>query len=181
VTKKDLDSVDFVHRQLLDLDYGDVERAADGKSLVGAFILASCMIDHLAYFYSPFGDEDRGASRRFKEFCGRYLRNYQAQKLYRDLRCRLVHNYSEGGSYQFVSGQADLHLKPDSVTSRTLVNLENFKAELRHALDRLFADARGETKVATTNGNSILISANVISRFKATGILATSTRQAGLI
>jgi len=58
---------------------------------------------------------------------------YDEGKLYKDLRCKLIHSYSEGGSYLFKDGKPNLHLEKDS-SGKTFINLEDFINEIDEAL-----------------------------------------------
>jgi hypothetical protein len=45
-----------VKRSFFDLALGDILRALDGQSLVGAIILSLCAVDYLAFPFFPEGD-----------------------------------------------------------------------------------------------------------------------------
>jgi len=62
---------------------------------MGAFILCSCLIDAIAGFRKGC-DTDR---YDYKGFIYKNMTSYDKEKMYSDLRCKLVHSYSEGGSY----------------------------------------------------------------------------------
>ena len=86
---------------------GDIKKASSGGSKMGAFILCSCLIDAMAGFV-------KGADTihtDFKNFVRDYLPSYRPNELYHDLRCKLVHSYSEGGSYLFTDAKGHLHLQ----------------------------------------------------------------------
>jgi hypothetical protein len=55
--------------------------------------------------------------------------------LYADLRCKLVHNYSEGGSYWLTYDHPELHGVTEH--NRTVINLENLVDDLESALREL--------------------------------------------
>lgn len=136
-------------------DLGDAKKAANAGAKVGAFILASCYIDHLACFY--FNKD--GTDKTYKEFVHKWLPQYNAEHLYKSLRCKLVHNYSEGGKYTFVHEKPQLHQHKDG--NKTIVNLENFITELEEVQEKFFAllDSSDEHRQ------------NAISRYKEVGIL----------
>jgi hypothetical protein len=176
MTHEEKKTVKFVEWHLDQLDYGDIVRALHGKSQMGAFILSSCLIDHLAYFYSPIGTEDSKSGKRFTQFASQYLPSYDAVRLYKALRCRLVHNYTEGGSYQFVCDQKARHLTQDTDTGRTFLNLQDFMSDLREAMNRFFSDALSGQTVEDEKGAHVPISDNIVMRFNKTGILGVSRR-----
>jgi hypothetical protein len=113
----------------------DIKRASAGQSKMGAFILASCFIDYMAGFIA--GRETTG--KDYKQIVKDYLPSlYDPEKLYKDLRCKVVHNYSEGGSYIFVDAKPALH--GQKVDSKIVINLENFIDDLEVALRKMFKD-----------------------------------------
>jgi hypothetical protein len=116
---------------LYDMAFLDIKRASAGDSKVGAFILANCFIDYMAGFVS--GRETR--KKDYEDFVRNYLPStYNPKKLYKDLRCRLVHNYSEGGSYWLTYNQPQLH--GQTMNSLTVINLENFIEDLDAAFNK---------------------------------------------
>jgi hypothetical protein len=116
---------------------GDIQRASAGASKMGAFILCSCLIDAISGF-----EKGSDTTRTdYTKFVGKRLGAYNATNLYTDLRCKLVHSYSEGGSYSFIDGQSQLH--GASHGSKTVINLENFIADITAALAAFAADIRG--------------------------------------
>ena len=131
----DTAKINHIKFVLHDMAFLDVKRASAGQSKMGAFILASCFIEYLAGFVA--GKET--SNKDYKAFVKDYLPPlYNPEKLYRDLRCKLVHNYSEGGSYMFAYSKPELH--GQEVAGRTVVNLENFIADLELALHKLFTE-----------------------------------------
>jgi len=120
---------------LYDMAFLDIKRATAGQSKMGAFILASCFIDYMAGFIA--GRETKNED--YKKFVKDYLPNmYDSEKLYRDLRCKLVHNYSEGGSYIFAYANPTLHGQKDG--TKIVINLENFIDDLEAALRKMLTD-----------------------------------------
>jgi len=119
----------------------DIKRASNGKSKMGAFILASCFIEYMVGFV--VGRETKGED--YKQFVKDYLPNtYDPEKLYADLRCKLVHNYSEGGSYIFADGKPDLHGK--NLGNKMVVNLENFVDDIECALKKVINELNSDSE-----------------------------------
>ncbi len=124
--------VNHIKLALHDMAFMDIKRAATGNSKMGAFILASCFIEYMAGF--ACGKETR--KKDYIDFVSHYLpAMYDSTKLYSDLRCKLVHNYSEGGSYWLTYNQPELHGLQEH--KRTIINLENFIDDIGNALHRL--------------------------------------------
>ena len=119
------------------LALGDIHRAASGGSKMGAFILCSCLIDAISGFEKG-ADTKRGD---YIAFVGRRLQSYDGEELYKDLRCKLVHSYSEGGSYSFTEGKPQLHGKVSA--GKSIINLEDFISEVTTALRDFSADIKG--------------------------------------
>lgn len=149
-----IDQVKFV---LSNWDLGDIKFASSSKAKVGAFILASCFIDHLACFY--FNKE--GTPKTYKDFVQIFLPQYNADDLYHSLRCKLVHNYTEGGKYSFIHEKPEFHLKTDR-QGRTVINLEDFIDEIISVKVKFFSLLDSENSECRKN---------TIARFKKVGIL----------
>jgi hypothetical protein len=137
---------------LYDMAFLDIRRASTGDSKIGAFILSSCFIDCMAGFVCG----GKSHQKDYESFVRQYLPGYDPTNLYEDLRCRLVHNYSEGGSYWLTYNHPELH--GQTVDKRTFINLENFVDDLEVALDKFVkhieSDLSAEKK-ATDRYNSI--------------------------
>jgi hypothetical protein len=127
--------IDTIKCGLDNMALQDIRRASDGKAKMGAFILGSCFIEYLAGF--RYGKKTTRTD--YKNFVEQYLGSfYDAEKLCNDLRCKLVHNYSEGGSYIFVDAKPELHGK--KYKNKMLINLENFIDDLEKTMRKLFSE-----------------------------------------
>lgn len=125
---------EFIKRIILsikEMALGDVKRAMVGGSKMGAFILGSCLIDCLAAFY--YGNFS--TQKNYKNYIKKFLPQYNPQNFYKDLRCQLVHNYSEGGSYVFKDNKPSEHLKKYKESNKIVINLESFVEELEKIVD----------------------------------------------
>jgi len=130
--------INSLWHSLHDMAFQDIKRASGGNAKMGAFILASCYIDYLSGF--RYGKNTKGLD--YVRFVREYLTDkYDASKLYQDLRCKLVHNYSEGGSYAFTDNHPERHnVKiPDG---RIMLNLENFIDDIESVLNQYFEELR---------------------------------------
>lgn len=130
---------------LIDMAWGDISKASAGGSKMGAFILCSCYIDYLAGF--RFGRET--TRKDYKHFIEMYLKSYDPDKMYHDMRCGIVHNYSEGGSYAFVYSLADLHLYRPGGFGKITLNLENFMTDIENATKNYFEELEGSEVLLT--------------------------------
>lgn len=126
---------DKIKTGLQDMHLGDIGRASQGGSKMGAFILGSCLIDAIAGFYT--GEDTNRTS--YKAIVEKYFNRYDPENLYTDLRCKLVHSYSEGGSYLFTHGNSEVHMTQHS-SGKTIINLENFISDLEKGLEAYLID-----------------------------------------
>jgi hypothetical protein len=153
-----------VRKSFEELAIGDIERAIEGKAFVGAFILCCCLLDSLSGFC--FGQEPDGST--FTNFCARYLEKvdvrYRAIKLYKALRCGLLHGYSpvykeQDKSWQFYlrDDNPEEHLKIDQTTTTTIVvlNLPNFLGDIKEVLKQFFEDVADKSDKKKTKDNLI--------------------------
>ena len=111
----------------------DIEEINNHENLeftIAEFILCSCFIDQI----SGFRYNTDKVGKRYRQFVKDYLPNYNCDELYEDLRNKLVHNYSVGSFYALTRKAPHLHLQ--KVNGVTRLNLENFIADLKTALDK---------------------------------------------
>ena len=116
----------------------DIKRARDGGAKIGAFILASCFIEYMAGFVCG----GKTKPKDYKDCVRRYLPSYNPSRLYKHLRCKLVHNYSEGGSHWLLEGKPQLH--GQRINGLTIINLENFIQDLEKALQELLGEIESD-------------------------------------
>lgn len=123
-------------RSLKEYALGDIKKASQADAVMGAFILCSCFIDALAGF--KYGQDGRlKLGKAFRNFVEEYLKSYDKVSLYYDLRCQLVHNYSESKSYRFIKGKPELHLT-EAGENKKYLNLEDLISDLEEAMEKLF-------------------------------------------
>jgi len=139
ITKEQL--VDILDRFLFGWEYKDIERASVyGEAKLAGFILGCCFIDAMAGFYGGIDKKSakknsgkKNSGRRFCDFVGEYLPEYDKNKLWEDLRCGLVHSYAEGGAYVFTdNNKSGFHFNK-TAKGKIILNLEDFCADLREA------------------------------------------------
>jgi hypothetical protein len=130
--------------------YRDIERASIyGEAKLAGFILGACFIDALAGFYEGVDRNHvkNNSSRRFTNFVKKYLSEYDAQKLWTDLRCGLVHSYAAGTTYAFTdANKAGFHFSK-APNGMLILNLEDFLADLRKAYSKLRDDILTDKKI----------------------------------
>jgi hypothetical protein len=148
--------ISHVTEIFLDWDYQDIKKTFKAGANVGAFILASCYIDHLSCFYS----NRKSSETTYSEFVRKFMSSYDGKKLYKSLRCKLVHNYAIG-EYLLVHEKPSLHLKKDSSSGLTFINFENFIEDINKAQIQYLKTLKKDEKVRAT----------AIARFKSEGLL----------
>jgi hypothetical protein len=147
------DLVAAMNASLRDMALGDIARASQPGETQGAklagFLLGFCFVDAVAGFYAGRTKESRGTiGRDFRAFVSAYMREYEPAALYDDLRNGLVHSYAIGATYAFTHLESDgKHLQ--TITSpalgvRTLLNLENFVADVTESYEQLCADIHSD-------------------------------------
>lgn len=163
---------------LYDMAYNDIVKAMESKKLpMGTFILASCLIDYLAGFRYGLEFDKKGyvknSSKNYKDFIKEYLADkYDSESLYSDMRCRLVHNYSEGGSYRFTHNQPNVHNKVDN--GKRYINLENFINDVKTAMDRYFQELKDNEKLQKI-AQKRFDDLSILSVFKGNDVISNSS------
>ena len=131
---------------------GFIDGAKNAEPLVQNIILC-CAIDAAAnYWYGKKSADCAGIV--FKLFVKFYLPRYEdlSNAIYNGLRCSLVHSFTLGKHLALTSGNSDLHLccydnmsnmivGNESVGALRIINLENFRDDVKNAIETLFQDA----------------------------------------
>ena len=105
---------------------------------IAEFILCSCLIDQI----SGFRYNSASVGKRYKRFVKEYLPRYNSEELYHDLRNKLVHNYSIGSHYRLTG--KDMHRQLQNVDGNIYLNLPDFIADIRGALDKYFSQLKND-------------------------------------
>jgi hypothetical protein len=155
---KNDDKIKAIIESLRDNALEDIKRASQGGAKMGAFILSSCLIDAIAGFMKGCDTEKDD----YKCVVSKYMPDYNVDDIYKDLRCKLVHSYSEGGSYSFTDNNPSLHLTKQE-DGKTIVNLENFVSEIEDALTHYSAELLNKANTSLRK--------MAIKRFDSNGII----------
>ena len=108
----------------------------DKDFVIAEFILCSCLIDQLSGF--RYNSDEVGC--RYRQFVRDYLPEYNPKELYKDLRNRLVHNYSIGEFYELTRQSDALH--PPTGKGITRLGLDKFIADIETALNKFKDELR---------------------------------------
>lgn len=155
----DQEKIECIRKGLCDMALGDIKRASNGGSKMGAFILCNCLIDAMTGFNT--GKDSTG--KDYIKFVNTYLTSYDGRKLHKDMRCKLVHSYSEGGSYLFTDNKPLLHLTQKK--GKTIINLENFISDVEKVLANFLQKMQTDP----------LLRQNALQRFDKNNILGVMT------
>jgi hypothetical protein len=129
--------LDRLRQALHDWALADVKKAVNADAKVGAFILAANLVDVLARLaYSRKTDNGRSA---WEEFIPSYLPRYHdfAEKLYRNFRCAISHNYSLI-DIRLTDGPEQAYRHWTVEEGERVLHLESFVEELDSAITELF-------------------------------------------
>jgi len=145
--------VEILDQYLYGWGFVDILKATggyEGAKLAG-FILGACFIDALAGFYAGVNKDEskNGSGKRFKDFIKIYLTQYDADELWEDLRCGLVHSYAAGKTYGFTDSRTTpfgFHLSM-TPQGQILLNLEDFLSEIRKAYGDFRSDILKDNEV----------------------------------
>ncbi len=121
------------------------------------YILISCAIDFLVTFWA--GSES--TPRRYKDFVNTFFSGYNGNLLYRELRCRMVHNLTVGDRTIVCWNEPDIH-KRTTTDGTVVINLEQFFDDFIGAKNRYIAALRSTPDLLRKH----------IKRFNDIGVLA---------
>lgn len=144
----------------------DIKRALDPNvnTTLAVFILGVCLIDALAGF--RFGKEvknDKKDGERFKDFVKIYIKQYNANDLWK-VRNGMLHSYAVE-KYAFVNKKSYLH--DQSTNGGKIINDENFYKDLETAY-KTFRE-----HILTSSDQTIF--KNAKKRYEAIGLMKIRT------
>ena len=134
----------------------EIRTTIEANLKTAPYILISCAIDFLVTFWAG-ADSTR---TRYKNFVDTYFVGYRGENLYRELRCRMVHNHTVGESTIICWDEPDLHKKVTDDDS-TVINLAEFFQDFIQAVEYYFSALRIDP---------VLLN-NQIKRFNEMGVL----------
>ena len=122
---------------------GDIQMAITNEMGAVAYILISCAIDCLASYWR--GQDSTGAT--YRGFVDEFFAGlYDGNDLYRDLRCRLVHNYTVGERIIVCWDEPDIH-RSCTDSGEFILNLDQFFEEFQQAKRAYFAQVRSDPRL----------------------------------
>jgi hypothetical protein len=104
-----------------------------------AYLLISCAIDSISGFYSGRDPKNTKAlSWEYKKFIMDFMPKYDPELLYKDLRCKIAHNFSLGKEIGLThNSPIQVHLVKD-IKGRTTLNFEDFFNDYNQAIESYF-------------------------------------------
>jgi len=122
------------------------------------YILISCAIDFLVTFWAG-ADSTR---THYRNFVNTFFIGYDGENLYRELRCRMVHNHTVGERAIICWDEPDIH-RCTTVDGTVVLNLGQFFDDFIQAKNRYFAALRSSPCLLKTH----------IRRFNDMGVLCS--------
>lgn len=134
----------LLDNSLYEMAFRDIEAIRNKKiASMSCFILLSCFIDYMAGYYCGVNITNR---QHFLSFCEKYLPMYDSNTLYQDIRCKLVHQYTEPGNLVFTDN-TDKKDDRTKDTKRIILNLDNFIENVRNAWLEFRKDLKNDKTV----------------------------------
>jgi hypothetical protein len=137
---------------------GEIRTTLEVGLQTAPYILISCAIDFLVTFWAG-ADSTR---TRYRHFVNTYFAGYDGEDLYRELRCRMVHNHTVGERAIICWDEPDIH-KCTTGDGTVVLNLEQFFDDFIQAKDKYFAALRSSPELLK----------NHIRRFSEMGVLCS--------
>ena len=111
---------------------------------IAAFILISCFIDQMAAY--AYNTQIGQAGANYRKFIADYFKSYDPLKLWENLRCALVHNYTISPNFA-LSSEPHPELPPTTNISANEFTVTGFIKELETALTDLSVHLRDKTSL----------------------------------
>jgi hypothetical protein len=147
------DQIENLRSALFDESLDGIRKTGEVYPL-GAYLLVGAMIDMLAGLWrAPERDNDGKQRDRYigfvhEFFPARYAEMEMGPKLWGDLRCRPLHNFSAEGVMFADSQRGDnIHLRPDRERGRVLLHWPEFLADYTGALERYWAALESDSAI----------------------------------
>jgi len=116
---------------------GDIRKSRKEDMLIASFILSFCFISTLSAYRYYRSRELKSDGKKFTSFIKEYFNSSYhpyADQLYRDLRSKLVHNYSANKMFFLSDERKDWHLIIKD--SKIFLNVDVFVADVENAYGR---------------------------------------------
>lgn len=124
----------------INLTYETLKEDTRGKTTpLMAYLLVSCAIDSISGFYAGRNPQDaKGINWEYKKFIIDFMPKYDADLLYKQLRCSITHNFSLGKDIGLTHNTPlQVHLVKD-IKGRTTLNFEDFFDDYKLAIKAYF-------------------------------------------
>ena len=129
--------------------YNATKDAQNGSTPLAAFILVSCAIDFIAGFLAGIPDFEPGsAGANYKGFVKRYMPGYDPEDVYKNIRCRLAHNYTIGGGIGLIHLNPKVH-DPLGSKGNKIINFDDFYSDFRKGAEEYFQDVETNSALQT--------------------------------
>ena len=140
----DEEKIDKIITGLEVYDFGNIILSRKENMMLATFILCTCFIDHLTqhrYYKQKLKEE------KFIFFVKKYLDSkYDAELLYKDLRSKLVHNYSVNGKY-YLSDDKDPTKHLEKLDGRIYLVVDELIKDLKKALEKYIDELKTDKKI----------------------------------
>ncbi|HBG74938.1 MAG: hypothetical protein A2X25_07440 [Chloroflexi bacterium GWB2_49_20] len=120
----------------------EIRTTIDNGLQTAPYILISCAIDFLVTFWTGT-DSTR---KSYPDFVNKYFDGYEGDILYKELRCRMVHNHTVGENAIICWDEPDLH-KCTAGNKIIVLNSQQFFEDFILAKDRYIEELRTNHKL----------------------------------
>jgi hypothetical protein len=115
--------------------------AHNGGTPLAAYILLSSAIDVIAGFYAGRSSlNERGLGKQYKKFIADYMKPYNPEKVYKLIRCSLVHNFIIGPNMGLAHGQENSNLHLMTIDGVDYKVFDNYFTDFKLAVNKYFQD-----------------------------------------
>jgi hypothetical protein len=124
----------------IDETYTATRDGENGSTPLAAFILVSSAIDFMGGFLEGIDSFDSDSSGKiYRRYLERYMPEYNSKDVYRNVCCRLAHNYTIGDAVALIHHNSNAH-DPLGSHGDKIINFENFYADFRIGVEKYFLD-----------------------------------------
>lgn len=147
-TEINVEGINTIIKSLTTFAIRDLIYIADVDAVLAIFTVASCLIDQLGGIMN--GGKSTG--RTYQKFIERYMPKYDKHKLYSDLRCALVHNFSIGRDFLLDRSVPEFHLQLTQ-QGKTIINIQSFVTDIEIGFNEFINDLHNDerTRISASN------------------------------